>query len=179
MQPLSIGAMELTQAHGRHRTNLYITLGCLAAVLVLVTPVVLFLSVFGDPYPRAFVERRPDGLYAQLRACEKDPIYRVEVTDYNEQITEPAPLWVATRSGSEAANSVRLFSAQPGFDTSGKDRTTPSTYEVTINRGSDSESSVVVDELVLGLGEVEFGGDTAARADYDAMSNSDFGCPPP
>lgn len=155
MRPPSVGAMELTQAHGRHRTNLYISLGCLAAVLVLVTPVIFFLSVFGDPYPRAFVERRPDGLYAQLRACEKDPIYRVEVADADEQSAEPAPFWVATRSGSEAANSVRLFGAEPGFDTSEKDTTTPTAYEVTINTGSDSESSVVVDEPALGLGEVE------------------------
>lgn len=53
----------------------------------------------------------------------------------------------------------------------------PTVYEVTINKGYRSESLVVVDELGLDVGNVEFGGEPVSRGDYDAMSNSDFGCP--
>lgn len=44
--------------------------------------------------------------------------------------------------------------------------------------GHPSESSVVVDELTLDVGKVEFGGDPVSRADDDAMSNAEFGSPP-
>ena len=180
MRPLSVGALEPNRSGDGDHTAAAVAVAAVALALVVLAPIVFFLSVFGDPYPRAFVERRADGFYALLRACgAPEPIYRVEVAPYNGSIELPDPFWVATRRGVGGADSVRLLSPQPGFDTSTTDSSTPTIYEVTINRNRLSESSVVVDELALSIGEVEFGGEPIPRADYDRMSNSNFGCPPP
>lgn len=148
------------------------------AVLVVVAPVVFFLSIFGDSFGRDFVERRADGLYAQLRACDGDTVYAVEVAAYDGHTEQPVPFWMANSSAPGGAESVKLFSAQPMFDISTTDIKSPTIFEVTINKGWPSESSVVVDDLALDRGKVEFGGEPVLRADYDAMDNSDFGCPP-
>jgi len=84
---------------------------------------------------------------------------------------------MANSSAPGGAESVKLFSAQPMFDISTHIKS-PTVFEVTINKGWPSESSVVVDELALDPGKVEFGGEPVLREDYDAMDNSDFGCPP-
>lgn len=181
MRPLTGGALQPVRAQ---RSSTYIgafVLGGLVAVFVLVAPLVFFLSVFGDPYGRGYVERRPDGLYAQLRACDGDTIHTVEVSDYDELADQlPKPFWSATSIKSRGADAVELFSPQPDFDTSSlTTQAVPAIYTVVINEGRISEAYVTVEEGLLEPGEVTFGGQASvSRADYAAMPNSDFGCPP-
>jgi hypothetical protein len=50
-------------------------------------------------------------------------------------------------------------------------------YEIVINRGRGSESSVVVTDARIGVGEVELGSDRPVSvASHLAMPDSDFGC---
>lgn len=178
MRPLSPGALSPVRRQVGDHTVTAVALGCLTAALLVLAPFIYFLSIFGDPYPLAFVERRPDGYYAQLRACESDSVRRVEVYPYDGHTESPDPIWVAAaQSGSAGAKSVRLFEVQSGFDTTAVGAATPTLYEVSINEGYASESWVVVEQRRLGVGEVAGGGDPMSRADYDSMSDSDFGCP--
>lgn len=64
MRPLTAGATEPKREQGGYRPALRLVIVVsLAVTLVVVGPVVFFLSIFGDPYGRGFVERQPDGLY--------------------------------------------------------------------------------------------------------------------
>lgn len=178
MRPLTAGGLRPNRRNQDRDRTAAIVVGCLAAILAVVAPVVFFLSIFGDPFGRAFVERRADGLYAQLRACDGDTVHAVEVAPYDGHSEQPVPFWIANSSVPGGAESVKLFSAQPMFDISTTDIKSSTIFEVTINKGLPSESAVVVDELALDPGKVEFGGEPVSRANYDAMDNSDFGCPP-
>ena len=176
MRPLSPGALEPARRQGRGSTAV-VVVSCLAGLLVLVAPVIFFFSIFGDPYGRGFVEQREDGLYAQLRACERDTIHSVLVAPYDGQTERPAPIWSATSSSSVGASALKLFSTQPDFKVSRTDVAVPPTFEVIINQGRQSETSVVVERGELDQGQVAFGGGPVSRVDYEAMNNADFGCP--
>lgn len=94
MCPLSMGALQPVRQTGRTSTAA-IVVAVLAALLVVVAPLVFFLSIFGDPYERGFVERRDDGIYAQLRPCEGDSIHTIDVPRYDELAADlPDPFLV-------------------------------------------------------------------------------------